>query len=317
MTDLKEKTPIEYWLALSSVKGLGKIRIERLKEHFGSLKAIFESESAEIKKIPLFSSALASRISTAVDNLPMFREKLKDLLDQNIQVMSLEDTNYPAELKTNPDAPTILCQFGELIEVDESCVAIVGTRKPTKEASQLTHELAIRLTRDGFTVVSGLAAGIDTSAHKGALTCSGKTIAVLGTDVLTVYPSNNQKLAENIQSHGCLLSEHPFPTSPTPRNLVQRNRIISGISMAIIVIEARENSGTLHTARFAKDQRRIRFACEWEDDRGREGTRVLIKDNAIQFTPNKIEYMLSMLNWERERSKDNKVYETILTKNGR
>lgn len=308
MTDSKENTPIEYLLALSSVKGLGNIPIKHLIEHFQSVEAIFEAEPTEIQQIPSFGSVLASRIGRLVDDLPMFQKKLEALRDQNIHVLSFENANYPARLKEFDDAPTILCRVGELTEIDELCVAIVGTREPTSEASQLTHKLAISLTRAGFTVVSGLATGIDTWAHKGALECSGKTIAVLGTDVLNVYPSKNRELAENIGSNGCLLSEHLFPASPTPRNLVQRNRIISGLSLATIVIEARENSGTMHTARFAKKQSRQIFACEWENYNGREGTQALIKDDAIPFTPNGIDDVVKML---KETTKDTVIHSTV------
>ncbi len=308
MTDSKEKTPIEYLLALSSVKGLGNIRIERLREHFGSVKAIFDAEPTEIQQISSFSLALASRIRTAAGNLTIFREKLEAFREQNIHVLSLEDTNYPARLKTISDAPVILCRVGELTEIGDSCVAIIGTREPTREASHLTHELATKLTNAKFTVVSGLAGGIDTWAHKGALEYSGKTIAVLGTDVLTVYPSKNRQLAADIQSHGCLLSEHPFPTSPTPRNLVQRNRIISGISLATIVIEAKEGSGSLHTARFAKKQGRLLVACQWEDDSRSKGTQALVRKGAISFKPDGIDDVVKML---KETTKDTVTHTTI------
>lgn len=295
MVDSKETTPIEYYLALSSIKGLSNVRIKQLITHFGSVKAIFDAEPTEIERLPSFDTALAARIGTVTGDLPMFQEKLNALHEQNIQVLSLEDPNYPAQLKTIPDAPAILCRVGKLTEIDESCVAIVGTREPTVEAIELTLALAINLTRTGFTVVSGLASGIDTFAHMGALEGSGKTIAVLGTDVLNVYPSKNQWLAAAIQAQGCLLSEHPFRTSASPRNLVQRNRIISGLSQATIVIEARKSSGTLHTARFAKGQGRPLVACKWQDDSGREGTQALIKDGAFPLTSDGIDEIVDML----------------------
>ena len=286
---------IEYLLALSSVKGLGDILIKQLIEHFESVEAIFDAEPAEIQQIKKLGSTLASRIGKVTSELPMFQEKLEALRDQHIHVLSFKDTNYPARLKEFDDAPVILCRVGELTEINESCVAIVGTRKPTRDASQLARELSRELTSAGFTVVSGLAAGIDTCAHEGALACSGKTIAVMGTDVLTVYPAKNRRLAVDIQSNGCLLSEHPFPTSPTPQNLVNRNRIISGLSLATIVIEAGENSGTMHTARFAKKQRRQIFACKWEDYNGREGTHALIRNDAIPFTRSEIDKVVDEL----------------------
>lgn len=298
MTDSKEKTSAEYWLALSSVKGLGNVQIKRLIESFGSVKAILDAESAEIEQLASLTPAIAAQICTVTDDLQMFQEKLETLRNENIDVLSLEDPNYPVQLKTIPDAPAILCRVGELTEFDESCVAIVGTREPTVEAIDLTLELATTLTLNGYTIVSGLASGIDTCAHLGALAGLGKTIAVLGSDVSTVYPSKNRDLAANIQKQGCLLSEHPFRTSPSPRNLVQRNRIISGLSLATIVIEAKEKGGTMRTARFAQRQGKPLFACQWEDDSGREGTHALVRDGAFSLAPDRIDKVMEVLSYK-------------------
>ena len=295
MVDSKEKSSLEYWLALSSVKGLGNTRIKRLITHFGGVQAVFDAEAPDIAQLPSLTPTLASRIQAVADDLPTFREKLDALRSQNIRVLCLEDPTYPVPLKTIPDAPGILCSIGELTEVDEPCVAIVGTREPTAEGIQLTLALAIAFALAGFTVVSGLASGIDTCAHAGALAGSGKTIAVLGTDVLNIYPAKNRQLATDIRAQGCLLSEHPFRTSASPRNLVQRNRIISGLSVATIVIEARKTGGTLHTARFAQRQGRPLLSCRWEEDRGREGTRALIKNGAFPFAPNEIDRVVDVL----------------------
>ena len=298
MIDSEEKTPAEYWLALSSVKGLGNVQIKRLIERFGSVKAILDAESAEIERLASLTPAIAAQIGKVTGDLQMFQEKLKALRNENIDVLSLENPNYPVQLKTIPDAPAILCRVGELTEIDESCVAIVGTREPTVEAIDLTLGLATTLTLNGYTIVSGLASGIDTCAHMGALEGFGKTIAVLGSDVSTIYPSKNQDLAANIQTQGCLLSEHPFRTSPSPRNLVQRNRIISGLSLATIVIEAKEKGGTMRTARFAQGQGKPLFACQWEEDSGREGTQALVRDGAFSFAPDRIDKVMEVLSYK-------------------
>lgn len=295
MIDFKEKSPVEYWLALSSIKGLSNIQIKQLIAHFGSLKGIFEAKTSEIEQFRSLTPIITKRICTVIGNLPIFQKELDTLHAQNIQVLPLEDPNYPAQLKKIPDAPMILCKIGELTEISKKCIAIVGTREPTLEAIELTLELATILTLNGYTVVSGLALGIDTFAHMGTLQSLGKTIAVLGTDVLNVYPSKNQDLAANIQKQGCLLSEHPFRTSPSPQNLVKRNRIISGLAQATIVIEARKKSGTLHTARFAQNQGRPLFACRWEEDKGREGTRALIREGAFPFTSNEVNKVMAAL----------------------
>ena len=293
---MKDKAPLEYALALSSVKGLGNARIQRLIAHFGSVEAIFDAEASDIAQLPSFNSAIASRIHAVASDLPTFRSELNALHNQNIRVLCLEDSTYPAPLKTIPDPPVILCSLGELTTMDAPCVAIVGTRSATPAGIELTLELATACALAGFTVVSGLARGIDTFAHAGALAGAGKTIAVLGTDVLNVSPAKNRQLATDICAHGCLLSEHPFRTSPSARTLVQRNRIISGLSLATLVIEAKKKGGTLHTACFAQAQGRPLLTCQWEQvNEVHKGTQQLIQDGAVPFTPSEVNTVVEML----------------------
>ena len=307
---MRDKTPLEYWLALSSVEGLGTVRIKRLIAHFGSVAAIFDAEPSDIAQLPSLTPALASRIRAVTDSLPTFREKLDALRSQNIRVLCLEDPTYPAPLKTISDPPAILCSLGELTEIDEPYVAMVGTRKPTVAGIELTLELATAFVLAGFTVVSGLAQGIDTCVHAGALAGSGKTIAVLGTDVLNASPAKNRGLAADICAQGCLLSERPFRTSALPHNLVQRNRIISGLSLAILVIEAKKKGGTLHTARFAQAHGRPLLTCQWEQvNEVHKGTQQLIQDGAVPFTPSEVNTVVEMLRhpeqfetWRKSRS---------------
>ena len=303
MADGKEKTPLEYWLALSSVEGLGSVRIKRLIARFGSVKAIFEAELPEIARLPSFNPVLASRILTVAGNFSTFRERLNTLSNQQIRVMCLEDPTYPAQLRTLPDAPGILCRVGKLTEIDEQCVAIVGTRQPSTEAIDLTLALATQLVLAGFTIVSGLASGIDAAAHSGALASMGKTVGVVGTDLSSIYPARNNPLAMQIYENGCLLSEHPFRTSPSPGNLVQRNRIISGLSVATIVIESHKTGGAMHAARYAQRQDRALLACRWESavpgktkkNEAHEGPRELIRGGAFPFAPTEIDKVVDVL----------------------
>ena len=297
MADSKDKTPLEYWLALSSVEGLGSIRIKRLIARFGSVKAIFEAELPEIARLPSFNPVLASRILTVSGNLPTFRDRLTALNNQNIRVLCPEDAAYPAQLKPLPDAPAILCHTGELTKIDAQCVAIVGTKQPTTEAIQLTLSLATALALAGFTIVSGLAAGIDANAHAGALAAMGKTIGVVGTDLSSIYPVQNNSLAMQIYENGCLFSEHPFRTSPSPGNLIQRNRIISGLALATIVIEAQKTGGAMHTARYAQRQDKALLACRWDGPAAatREGPRALIRGGAFPFAPNEVDKVVDVL----------------------
>ncbi len=296
MTHPKQKTPLEYWLALASVEGLGSVRIRRLIARFGSAQAIFEAELPEIARLPSFNPVLASRILTVSGNFLTFRERLDTLENQNVRVMCLEDPDYPPQLKNLPDAPGILCSTGALTEINDQCVSIVGSQNPSMEGMELTLSLATQLVLAGFTVVSGLASGIDTYAHSGALAGMGKTIGVIATDISAIYPRRNNHLAQEICEHGCLFSEHPFPTAPSPANLVQRNRIISGLSMATIVIETRKTGGAMHTARYAQRQDRSVLTCRWDTQHPqRDGPQELIKTGALPFAPTEIEKVIDIL----------------------
>ena len=290
------KTPLEYWLALASVEGLGSVRIRRLIARFGSAQAIFDAELLEIARLPSFNPVLASRILTVAGNFSTFQEKLDALKAQEVRVMCPEDDTYPSQLKDLPDAPGILCSVGTLTDIGDRCVAIVGTQKPTVEGIQLVLSLATQLTLAGFTVVSGLAGGIDAYAHAGALAGMGKTVGVVGTDLSAIYPARNNSLATKIYEHGCLFSEHPFPTTPSPGNLIQRNRIISGLSMATIVIEAPKTGGAMHTARYAERQGRKVLTCRWETQHPlSEGPRELIRTGAFPFASTEVDKVIDVL----------------------
>ena len=290
------KTPLEYWLALASVEGLGSVRIQRLITRFGSAEAIFEAELPEIARLPSFNPVLASRILTVTGNFPILRERLDALKAQEVRVMCPEDDAYPSQLKNLPDAPSILCSVGTLTDINERCVAIVGTQAPTVEGIQLVLSLATQLTLAGFIVVSGLATGIDAYAHAGALAGMGKTIGVVGTDLSAIYPSRNNSLAMKIYEHGCLFSEHPFPTTPSPGNLIQRNRIISGLSIATIIVETPKTGGAMHTAQYAQRQGRKVLACRWKTHHTlSEGPRELIRTGAFPFTPAEVDKVIDVL----------------------
>lgn len=296
MSHLEEKTRLEYWLALASVEGLGGVRIKRLLTRFGSVSSIFKAELLEIARLPSFNPVLASRILTVAGNFPTLRERLKALNSQNVEVLCPEDAMYPRQLKSLSDAPAILCRVGKLSEVSERCVAIVGCKQPTIEGIQVTLGLAIRLVEAGFTIVSGLASGVDTNAHYGALGVDGATIGVLSADFSSIYPPENRELAEKIYETGCLFSEHPFPTAPSPGNLIQRNRIISGLSMATIVIESHKTGGAMHTARYAQLQDRPVLACRWETHHElSEGPLALIKTGAFSFLPTELDKVVDAL----------------------
>ena len=291
-----EKRHRKYLFALASVEGIGAVRIKRLLTRFGSIERVFEAELVEIAQLPQFNPILATRILTMRNRFAEIQQKMEELADQSIDILFPEDAEYPALLKLVPDAPPILCRVGKLSEVDDQCVAIVGSRYPAAESINVTLGLSIRLVEAGYKIVSGLANGIDTSAHYGALGINGTTIGVLSTDFASIYPSDNLKLAEQIQERGCLLSEHPFPTAPSPANFVLRNRIISGICKATIVVETPKDGGAMHAARYTQLQDRYVIACQWNpNNKQSDGTRQLISRGALPFLPNQLDTVVELL----------------------
>ena len=301
----------EFWFALASVDGVGPMRIKRLLNRFGTIEAIFEAELSEIARIPLFNPLLAARILKARIRVAEFRRHIKWFKSRGIDILCVEDDGYPAQLKEIPNAPPIFCKKGNLSQVSEKAVAIVGTIDPTHPGILTTLELSTRLAQAGVTIVSGLAEGIDASAHLGALSANGTTVGVVGSDLLSIYPSEKRKLADQICENGALFSEHPFTTQPTPANLILRNRIISGLSIATIVVEANENGGAIRTAGFALEQGRLVFACNWENrSRLSEGPRKLIQQGAYPISPNQLDKVVEALSDPNRLEKIQSAYLT-------
>ena len=295
-TNSEERKHREYLFALNSVEGIGPVGINNLLKHFGTVERIFEAEIYEIAQLPRFNPILATRILTARKQLDQYQQKIDELTDRGIEIHFKDDNGYPILLKSLPDAPILLCKIGELSEVTDKCVAIVGSSRPTPEAIDLTLNLSIQLVNAGFTIVSGLADGIDANAHYGTLSVGGTTIGVIATDLSYIYPPQNKVLAKQICETGCIFSEHPYQTKPTPVNLVMRNRIITGISMATIVVETTIDGGAMHTARYAERQDRPVLACQWNSQNThRAGTRQLIAKGAIPFQPDQTNIVLDLL----------------------
>lgn len=286
----------EFWFALASVDGVGPMRIKRLLNRFGTIEAIFDAELSEIARMPLFNPLLATRILKARIRVAEFRRHIKWFKSRGIDILCVEEESYPSQLKEIPNAPPILCKKGNLSEVSEKAVAIVGATDPTQSGILTTLELSRRLAQAGLMIVSGLAKGIDTSAHLGALSANGTTIGVVGTDLLSIYPSENRELADRICENGTLFSEHAFTTQPTPANLILRNRLISGLAIVTIVIESKENGGAIRTAQFALEQGRLVFACNWKGhSRLSEGPRKLIQQGAYPISPDQLDKVVDVL----------------------
>lgn len=254
----------EFWLALVSVENIGPKRFKLLLDRFETVEGVFSADIADIAGLPKFNPLLAKRILQAGKNVHRFKRQLEFLKEKEIKLLCLEDADYPDLLKKIPDPPPVLCKKGTMNLVPDRTVAIVGTRTPSEEGILTAVEIAVEFVSAGFTVVSGLAKGTDTAAHFGALEANGTTIGVLGCPLWRVYPGENRPLASRICDNGMLLSEHSFPTEPTSANLISRNRIISGLSICVIVIESEVDGGAIWTAKFAHKQGRSCYAYNWE-----------------------------------------------------
>jgi len=248
----------KYWLGFNLVKGIGAVRLNALLHHFGDARTAWSSSAADLKAAGL-SPRLAERICAARENADLDRI-WEELAARGIRVLTWADEDYPRRLQEIDQPPPVLYVRGQLLPEDAFAVAIVGTRRITPYGRQITDELASHLAAQGITIVSGLARGVDAAAHSAAIRAGGRTIAVLGSGVDRVYPPEHRALAEKIQQQGALVSDYPVGAAPDAANFPPRNRIISGLSLAVIVVEAGETSGALITAGFAAEQGREVFA---------------------------------------------------------
>jgi len=249
---------LKYWVAFSGIAGIGRIRISQLKEYFGSLHDAWKAPEGKLRQAGLDSRSIDAL--TALRPRMSLDAEMEKLERYRIKVLIQEDSFYPARLKEIYDYPPILYVRGNLPVQDEPCLAIVGTRRPTIYGRQVTEEIVTDLARSKITIVSGLALGIDSVAHRAALDAGGKTIAVFASGLDIVYPGENANLAQAIMEHGALISEHPLGAKPKPENFPLRNRIMSGVSLGVLVVEAGERSGALITANQALEQSREVFA---------------------------------------------------------
>jgi DNA processing protein len=245
-----------YWLAWSQINGVGAVLLQRIEQHFGSLAEAWNAPARTFAEIEGFGNKL---IETVANERSRFHpeEFFRNHIQKNPHFWTPADPEYPHLLRETPSPPPVLYYRGQ-VQLEENqgitpAIAIVGTREPTEYGKRWTRKLSEALAKHGFTVVSGMAAGIDTQAHHGCLAARGRTIAVLGTGVDIAYPSSNQQLYQQIVSQGLILSEYPSGTQPQRGNFPARNRIIAGLCRAVLIMEAPTKSGALITARFAND----------------------------------------------------------------
>jgi len=230
---------LKYWLAVNMVDGIGPIKLKKLLDEHSSIEKVCEVTNASLQQA---------------------EQEIKRAGEMNTSLLSLADDHYPELLKNIYDPPPILYVKGNDLDPADKAIAIVGTRKASRYGKETAHRLAYELACLGFTIVSGMAQGIDTAAHQGALEARGKTIAVFGTGVDKIFPASNRQLAKEIEASGSLVSEFPLGTWTEKGHFPRRNRIISGLSMGTIVIEGHYKSGAMITAKQALDQGREVFA---------------------------------------------------------
>lgn len=269
-----------YWIGLSYVKGIGSVRFQTLLDAFGSAEAAWHARAEALKQ-----SGLGPK---TVENLIQVRSQIsldriwQNIQDQDIQVFTWVDESYPRRLKEIQQPPPVLYVRGNMLPADDWAVAIVGTRRMTAYGRLVAEDTALVLAANGVTVVSGLARGIDSAAHRSALEGGGRTLAVLGCGVDQIYPAENRRLAEKIIHQGALISDYPPGTPPEASNFPPRNRIISGLSQAVVVVEAGKKSGALITAQFAAEQGKEVFAVPGNINAPQSmGPNRLVRDGAI------------------------------------
>ena len=243
-----------YWLGLQLIPGFGIVKLNRLLAHFDSAEALWRESEASLMRLDLPGSLLR-QFCGGRREIDLARE-MDRVKEAGASLITIEDAHYPQLLRSLPDRPPLLYIRGELTKADDKCLAIVGTRKASRYGWDVANQLAGELAQQGITIVSGLAQGIDAAAHRGALTAAGRTIAVMGTGIDLVYPRENHDLAEEIIENGAIISEMPLGTAPLAKNFPQRNRLISGLSLALLVAEAPVRSGALNTVSHAINQGR-------------------------------------------------------------
>jgi len=273
-------TRTEAYLALNLLPKIGPVRVRRLLEVFGTPERILIAKAREISQVDGFGPDLSETIANWETTVDLSRE-LRRIQEENLTLLTQEDTLYPKLLKEIHDPPLVLYVRGQLTERDHHGIAIVGSRRTTHYGSSMAKKLGFQIAYAGYTVISGLARGIDTAAHEGALASKGRTVAVIGAGLAKLYPPENQALADKIATQGAVVSEFPVDYPPDKQTFPMRNRIVSGWSCGVIVAEAPVRSGSLITAQQALEQGRAVYAVPGNVDRpSSHGCNKLIQEGA-------------------------------------
>lgn len=269
------------WLALERIPLVGPLTVAKLVESFGGPSQVFRASAADIRRRTGLSERLSNSIAFYKPQAQEIRKDMDLLKHLGAELITRWGVNYPSNLKDIYDPPAILFVRGSLLPEDSKAIAMVGTRNPTRYGVEFARSITRDLVRSSFTVISGLARGIDTVCHQTALKEGGRSIAVIGCGLDVVYPKENESLIEQLAEHGAVISEFRPGISPLKTNFFRRNRIVSGLSKAVVVVQAAKKSGSLITAFHALDQNRDVFAVPGDitNERSR-GPHFLIKQGA-------------------------------------
>jgi DNA processing protein len=274
----------KYLIALGYIPELGPSSIKKLLSAFGSAKEIFAATAKELDSV----EKLTERKKLALLGFKLWDKVGSDmsmLAEKGIKVVAMGEKGYPEALKELPDAPPLLYMRGDVLKEDRYAVAVVGTRTPTPYGLNEADKISTGLARMGFTIVSGMARGVDTAAHMGAIKSGGRSIAVTGTGIDVNYPAENRVLADKLSQCGCVMTEFPPGTPPNRENFPRRNRIISGLSLGVLVVEAAKDSGSLITANCALEQGKEVFSVPGNiNSMASRGTNELIRKGARMVT---------------------------------
>lgn len=274
----------EVLLWLNSIRSVGNKTIDKLEKYYGEIHLLWEASNNEIRGLDFLNDKIKADIIKN-KNIEYYSKQREKIQQQGLMVITVYDENYPEGLRTIYNRPKVLYVKGEIKEEDKLSISIVGSRKATAYGRWAAEKFAEELAKMGITIVSGMARGVDTLAHLGALQAKGRTLAILGSGADVIYPKSNRQLYNNICSNGAVISEFPPGTEPLQFHFPLRNRIISGLGLGVVVIEASEKSGSLITAQHAMEQGKDIFALPGNiNSIYSKGTNLLIKDGAKILT---------------------------------
>ncbi len=259
-------TTQEAYIALNMLPGMGPVRLSRLLEVFETPQRILSARPAEIRAVKGFGDELSSSITGWEDKVDLSAELAK-IKDRGLTILTQDDKLYPARLRQSPSPPIVLYVWGQITERDANAIGVVGSRQATHYGLSVAKKVSFQIAYAGYTIVSGLARGIDTAAHEGALAGKGRTVAVIGSGIGQLYPPENMALAERITQQGAVVSEFPMDYPPDRQSFPLRNRIVAGWCEGLLVAEAPIRSGSLITADMATDMGRTVYAVPGNIDR--------------------------------------------------